>query len=81
MELILKETPTKRAEKLLEVAKKSKSFKTGVPEKVLSYMLKENKVVFVSFQTSGGIEECINGNTHSCLADAQMDADKEVRFK
>ena len=78
-EQVYKES-TKRADKLLEWAKKNSSkFLTGEPKSVYRYGVGEdNKVTFVTFLTERGTEELYTGS--DCLAVSIADSVKIVHI-
>lgn len=82
MEYLTKPT-TKRAERLLESAKKvAHTFLTGAPLSVERYGVGEdNRLTFVYFNTERGGEEFFEGKKFDCLADAKSASIKIVTIR
>lgn len=82
MEYLTKPT-TKRAERLLESAKKvAHTFLTGAPLSVARYGVGEdNRMTFVFFNTERGGEEFFDSKKFDCLADAHNGSAKIVTIR
>jgi hypothetical protein len=81
MKTVIKNEPTKRYIFLMDQAqKKASHFYTGTPKSISKYGLdNEQKITFISFVTSNGIEETY-AKKFDCLADAFSFSEKIITF-